>query len=153
MGDLHEIPKSGVVTGRVDVPRLLIDTTDAATHRWVLFGAPPVVTVGGLGEYVRSEGGYESGTSGCNIRSVQDVYPANLKQTRQPRSACFVLSVPELLEEIIRYLTLDPGDIVSTRTPAGIETPKSDSPKSRHQEVISTSRRGRSSGIVARPEV
>jgi 2-keto-4-pentenoate hydratase/2-oxohepta-3-ene-1,7-dioic acid hydratase in catechol pathway len=32
----------------------------------------------------------------------------------------FIFSVPELLEEITRYLTLEPGDVVSTGTPEGV---------------------------------
>ncbi|MEZ3116882.1 fumarylacetoacetate hydrolase family protein [Halobaculum sp. MBLA0147] len=32
----------------------------------------------------------------------------------------FVFSVPELLAEITQYLTLEPGDVVSTGTPAGV---------------------------------
>jgi len=31
-----------------------------------------------------------------------------------------VFSVPELIEEITRYLTLEPGDIISTGTPSGV---------------------------------
>lgn len=32
----------------------------------------------------------------------------------------FIFSIPELIEEITRYLTLEPGDIISTGTPAGV---------------------------------
>jgi 2-keto-4-pentenoate hydratase/2-oxohepta-3-ene-1,7-dioic acid hydratase in catechol pathway len=32
----------------------------------------------------------------------------------------FIFSVPELLEEITAYMTLEPGDVVSTGTPAGV---------------------------------
>lgn len=32
----------------------------------------------------------------------------------------FIFSVPELLEEITRYLTLEPGDVVLTGTPEGV---------------------------------
>ncbi len=32
----------------------------------------------------------------------------------------FLFSVPELIEEITRYMTLDPGDMISTGTPAGV---------------------------------
>ena len=32
----------------------------------------------------------------------------------------FIFSVPELLAEITQYLTLEPGDVVSTGTPAGV---------------------------------
>ncbi|MCQ4332091.1 fumarylacetoacetate hydrolase family protein [Natronomonas sp. F2-12] len=32
----------------------------------------------------------------------------------------FIFSVPELIEEITRYMTLEPGDIISTGTPAGV---------------------------------
>ena len=32
----------------------------------------------------------------------------------------FIFSVPELLAEITEYLTLEPGDVVSTGTPAGV---------------------------------
>jgi 2-keto-4-pentenoate hydratase/2-oxohepta-3-ene-1,7-dioic acid hydratase in catechol pathway len=42
----------------------------------------------------------------------------------EPRQASsreeFIFSVPELLAEITTYLTLEPGDIVSTGTPAGV---------------------------------
>ncbi|WP_134671538.1 fumarylacetoacetate hydrolase family protein [Halorussus marinus] len=42
-------------------------------------------------------------------------------ETRQSSSrAEFIWSVPELLEEITTYLTLEPGDVVSTGTPAGV---------------------------------
>ena len=42
-------------------------------------------------------------------------------ETRQSSSrAKFIWSVPELLEEITTYLTLEPGDVVSTGTPAGV---------------------------------
>lgn len=61
-GDLHEVPEGGVVRVGADVPRQLLNTTESASHRWVLFGAPPVGTVEELGEYVRSEGGYGSET-------------------------------------------------------------------------------------------
>jgi len=32
----------------------------------------------------------------------------------------FIFSVPELVEEITQYLTLQPGDVISTGTPAGV---------------------------------
>ena len=32
----------------------------------------------------------------------------------------FIFSVPELIEEITRYLTLEPGDVISTGTTAGV---------------------------------
>ncbi|MFB6266668.1 MAG: fumarylacetoacetate hydrolase family protein [Halodesulfurarchaeum sp.] len=32
----------------------------------------------------------------------------------------FIFSVPELIEEITTYLTLEPGDVISTGTPAGV---------------------------------
>lgn len=32
----------------------------------------------------------------------------------------FIFSVPELIEEITRYLTLEPGDVISTGTPEGV---------------------------------
>lgn len=32
----------------------------------------------------------------------------------------FIFSVPELLEEITTYVTLEPGDVISTGTPAGV---------------------------------
>jgi len=42
-------------------------------------------------------------------------------ETRQSSSrAEFIWSVPELIEEITTYLTLEPGDVVSTGTPAGV---------------------------------
>jgi len=42
-------------------------------------------------------------------------------ETRQSSSrAEFIWSVPELVEEITTYLTLEPGDVVSTGTPAGV---------------------------------
>ena len=37
----------------------------------------------------------------------------------------FIFSVPELIEEITTYMTLEPGDIISTGTPAGV-SPLSD---------------------------
>jgi len=39
---------------------------------------------------------------------------------QQSSRAEFIWSVPELLEEITTYLTLKPGDVVSTGTPAGV---------------------------------
>jgi 2-keto-4-pentenoate hydratase/2-oxohepta-3-ene-1,7-dioic acid hydratase in catechol pathway len=42
-------------------------------------------------------------------------------ETRQSSSRDeFIFSVPELLEEITAYLTLEPGDVVSTGTPSGV---------------------------------
>jgi 2-keto-4-pentenoate hydratase/2-oxohepta-3-ene-1,7-dioic acid hydratase in catechol pathway len=42
-------------------------------------------------------------------------------ETRQDGSRSQLLfSIPELLEEITTYLTLEPGDVVSTGTPAGV---------------------------------
>ena len=42
-------------------------------------------------------------------------------ETRQSSSREeFIFSVPELIEEITTYLTLEPGDVVSTGTPAGV---------------------------------
>jgi len=32
----------------------------------------------------------------------------------------FFFSVPELIEEISAYMTLEPGDVISTGTPAGV---------------------------------
>jgi 2-keto-4-pentenoate hydratase/2-oxohepta-3-ene-1,7-dioic acid hydratase in catechol pathway len=32
----------------------------------------------------------------------------------------FIFSVPELIEEITTYMTLEPGDVISTGTPAGV---------------------------------
>lgn len=47
-------------------------------------------------------------------------------ETRQKSSrAEFIWSVPELIEEITTYLTLEAGDVVSTGTPAGV-SPLSD---------------------------
>jgi 2-keto-4-pentenoate hydratase/2-oxohepta-3-ene-1,7-dioic acid hydratase in catechol pathway len=42
-------------------------------------------------------------------------------ETRQDGSRSqLVFSVPELIEEITAYLTLEPGDVISTGTPAGV---------------------------------
>ena len=42
-------------------------------------------------------------------------------ETRQSSSRDqFIFSVPELIEEITTYMTLEPGDVVSTGTPAGV---------------------------------
>ena len=42
-------------------------------------------------------------------------------EARQSSSrAEFIWTIPELLEEITTYLTLEPGDVVSTGTPAGV---------------------------------
>jgi 2-keto-4-pentenoate hydratase/2-oxohepta-3-ene-1,7-dioic acid hydratase in catechol pathway len=42
-------------------------------------------------------------------------------ETRQDSSRDeFIFSIPELVEEITTYLTLEPGDIISTGTPAGV---------------------------------
>jgi 2-keto-4-pentenoate hydratase/2-oxohepta-3-ene-1,7-dioic acid hydratase in catechol pathway len=32
----------------------------------------------------------------------------------------FIFDVPELVEETTTYVTLDPGDVISTGTPAGV---------------------------------
>lgn len=59
-GDLAEVPEGGVVRMQADVPRQLLNTTDDATHRWVMFGAPTVGTVEDFGEYEVAAGGFES---------------------------------------------------------------------------------------------
>ncbi|MFC4552595.1 MULTISPECIES: fumarylacetoacetate hydrolase family protein [Halorussus] len=42
-------------------------------------------------------------------------------ETRQSSSRDeFIWSVPELIEEITTYMTLEPGDVISTGTPAGV---------------------------------
>ncbi len=42
-------------------------------------------------------------------------------ETRQSSSRDeFIFSVPELIEEITQYMTLEPGDVISTGTPAGV---------------------------------
>ncbi|MFB6109387.1 MAG: fumarylacetoacetate hydrolase family protein [Halodesulfurarchaeum sp.] len=42
-------------------------------------------------------------------------------EVRQASSrSAFIFSVPELIEEITGYLTLEPGDVISTGTPAGV---------------------------------
>ncbi|RBI60326.1 2-hydroxyhepta-2,4-diene-1,7-dioate isomerase [halophilic archaeon] len=42
-------------------------------------------------------------------------------ETKQNSSrAEFIFDVPELLQEITRYMTLEPGDVVSTGTPEGV---------------------------------
>jgi len=42
-------------------------------------------------------------------------------ETKQASSReAFIFSVPELIEEITTYQTLEPGDVVSTGTPAGV---------------------------------
>ncbi len=59
-GELHEVPEGGVVRMRADVPRQLLNTSEAATHRWVMFGAPTVGTVEDFGAYEVAPGGCES---------------------------------------------------------------------------------------------
>ncbi|WP_331232967.1 fumarylacetoacetate hydrolase family protein [Natronorarus salvus] len=42
-------------------------------------------------------------------------------ETKQDSSISeFIFSVPELVEEITTYMTLEPGDVISTGTPAGV---------------------------------
>jgi 2-keto-4-pentenoate hydratase/2-oxohepta-3-ene-1,7-dioic acid hydratase in catechol pathway len=42
-------------------------------------------------------------------------------ETRQSSSIDkFIFSIPELIEEITSYMTLEPGDVISTGTPAGV---------------------------------
>jgi 2-keto-4-pentenoate hydratase/2-oxohepta-3-ene-1,7-dioic acid hydratase in catechol pathway len=42
-------------------------------------------------------------------------------ETRQDSSrAKLIFDVPTLVEEVTRYLTLEPGDVISTGTPAGV---------------------------------
>ena len=58
-GTLHEVPEGGVVRLGADVPRQMLNTTEDQTHRWVMFGAPPIGTIEDFGEYVVAEGGYD----------------------------------------------------------------------------------------------
>jgi len=42
-------------------------------------------------------------------------------ETRQSSSREeFIFDIPELVEEITTYVTLEPGDVISTGTPAGV---------------------------------
>ena len=54
-GEIHDVPEGGVVRLGPDPLRGLCNHTDE-THVWVLFGAPPVGTIEGFGEYVMPEG-------------------------------------------------------------------------------------------------
>ena len=53
-GEIHDVPEGGVVRLGPDPLRGLCNHTDE-THVWVLFGAPPVGTIEGFGEYVMPE--------------------------------------------------------------------------------------------------
>lgn len=44
----------------------------------------------------------------------------NGEQRQNSSRDAFIFSVPELIEEITTYLTLEPGDVISTGTPAGV---------------------------------
>lgn len=57
-GDLHEVPEGGVVRFGPEVPRQVLNTTDSATHVWVMLGAPPLGTVEDFGEYQVADGGF-----------------------------------------------------------------------------------------------
>ena len=46
---------------------------------------------------------------------MSTVRSANLGNTEE-----FIFSVPELIAEITSYMTLEPGDVVITGTPAGV---------------------------------
>ncbi len=35
-------------------------------------------------------------------------------------TADFIFTIPELIEEITHYMTLEPGDVIATGTPAGV---------------------------------
>ena len=50
-GEVHDVLEGGVVRFGPDPIRGLCNHTDE-THVWVLFGAPPVGTIEGFGEYV-----------------------------------------------------------------------------------------------------
>ena len=51
-GAVHDIAAGNVVRVRPDIERNLLNRTDAATHVWLAFGAPPVGTVDDFGGYV-----------------------------------------------------------------------------------------------------
>ncbi len=62
------------------------------------------------------------------VLADQDAVPADAAielrvngETKQTSSIDkFIFSVPELIEEITAYMTLQPGDVISTGTPAGV---------------------------------
>ncbi|MFW5965703.1 MAG: cupin domain-containing protein [Halodesulfurarchaeum sp.] len=54
-GELHEVPQGGIVRLQAAVPRQLLNVTADETHRWVMFGAPPVGTLEDYGEYTMPE--------------------------------------------------------------------------------------------------
>jgi len=51
-GDVHDVPKGGVVRVHPDTVRNLLNQTNDETHVWLAFGAPPVGTVDDFGAYV-----------------------------------------------------------------------------------------------------
>ena len=77
--------------------------------------------------WVRGKAFDASAPFGPCIADIEDV-PADAAvelrvngETRQASSRDqFIFSVPELVEEITTYVTLEPGDVVSTGTPAGV---------------------------------
>lgn len=50
-GDVHEVPSGGIVRVHPDTVRNLCNHTDAETHIWLAFGAPPIGTVENFGDY------------------------------------------------------------------------------------------------------
>jgi 2-keto-4-pentenoate hydratase/2-oxohepta-3-ene-1,7-dioic acid hydratase in catechol pathway len=64
-----------------------------------------------LGEAASSFPGLDSLTVVCRV---------NGKETQRGSSADMVFSIPSLLSYISRIMTLEPGDLVATGTPAGV---------------------------------
>jgi len=45
---------------------------------------------------------------------------ASMARPASPPLATSLSSIPELIEEITNYMTLEPGDVISTGTPSGV---------------------------------
>lgn len=55
-GTVHDVDAGNVVRVAPETERNLLNRTDDATHVWLAFGAPPVGSVEGFGNYVVSDG-------------------------------------------------------------------------------------------------
>ncbi|MFB6113640.1 MAG: fumarylacetoacetate hydrolase family protein [Halodesulfurarchaeum sp.] len=77
--------------------------------------------------WVRGKSFDAAAPMGPVIADVEDVpddasieLRVNGEVRQQSSREYFIFSVPELIEEISTYMTLEPGDVISTGTPAGV---------------------------------
>jgi 2-keto-4-pentenoate hydratase/2-oxohepta-3-ene-1,7-dioic acid hydratase in catechol pathway len=62
----------------------------------------------------------EAASSFPRLDSLTVVCRVNGKETQRGSSSDMVFSIPSLLSYISRIMTLEPGDLVATGTPAGV---------------------------------